>query len=102
MTGWTTQVEEPFAGEPKFWRAVALSTAALVTVFVAAVGSALVGAPAGLALFAVPVALLALSLTFARAASARTRQQFADRIAWRDAERRAVASALTGLVRRPR
>jgi hypothetical protein len=100
MSGWTTRVDEPFAGEPRFWRAVALATAALGTVVVAAAGSALIGGPVGLALFAVPAALLALSLTFARAASARTRVQFDNRVAWRDAERRAVASALRGLVDR--
>jgi hypothetical protein len=101
VSAWTAKVEDPFRSDPRFWRAVGLSVDALLTMFVAAALVAVFGAPAVVA-FIVPGALLVLAARDGRVSSAATRPMFDGRVAWRDAERRAVAAALPRAVVRPR
>jgi hypothetical protein len=97
---WSGEVDEPFRSDARFWRCVWLSLTALVAVVAAAVVTGVAGRW-GAALFAVPVLLLAFAARDARASSAATRPTFPTREEWRDAERRAVASALARGARRP-
>jgi hypothetical protein len=87
------EVAEPFRSDHRFWRSVAASVFALVTLLAAGVVSRLVGAW-GAAAFALPLLLLAAAARNARASTAATRPTFATRDEWRDAERQAVAAAL--------
>jgi hypothetical protein len=93
-------VVEPFRSDEAFWRSVAASLFALVTLLVAAVVTGLAGRPGAVA-FALPVLLLAVAAREARASTARTRPTFATSQEWREAERRAVAAALARGGRRP-
>lgn len=95
MTGWNSEVEEPFRGDPRFWRALGLSVDALLALVLAFVLNAFVGGLARLA-FVAPAALLLASAWVGRSSTGRTRLQFAGPREWRDAERRAVAAALPG------
>jgi hypothetical protein len=97
---WSGEVEEPFRSDAKFWRCVWLSLVALVALLAAAVVTGVAGRW-GAALFVVPVLLLAAAARDARASTAATRPTFATKDAWREAERRAVASALARGARRP-
>src|SRR6476659_3292642 len=96
----STEVAEPFRSDDRFWRSVAASVFALVTLLAAAVVTGLVGSWGALA-FALPVLLLAVAATNAKASTAATRPTFATRDEWRDAERQAVAAALVRAGRRP-
>lgn len=100
MTGWTAQVEAPFRDDASFWRAVGLSVTAFVSLVAVAIACAVVRSPQLWLAFVVPLGLLAASAAYGRAATERTRPDFSDRSEWRDAERRAVAAALRGLVMR--
>jgi hypothetical protein len=95
MTQWTPRVQDPFREDPEFWASVGRSTDALLALLVATVLVVVVSPWAAIA-FVVPAVLLVLSARDARSSSARTRQQFASRIEWRDAERQAVAAAIPG------
>ena len=100
MSAWTTKVGDPFRDDPRFWRAVGLSVDALLAMVLVVVLSAFFGTIALVSLV-LPVALLVVAAVDGRASTAQTRPAFADRVAWRDAERQAVAAALPGaLVRR--
>lgn len=94
------EVAEPFRSDAQFWRSVAASLFALVTLLLAAVLTGILGGWGALA-FAVPVLLLAAAARDAKASTARTRPTFASRQQWREAERRAVAAALVRAGRRP-
>src|SRR5438270_6351098 len=97
---WSGEVEEPFRSDARFWRCVVVSLVAFVTVVAAAVVTGVAGRW-GAALFVVPVVLLAAAARDARASTAATGPTFATKDAWREAERRAVASALARGARRP-
>ena len=100
MTAWTSDAPEPFAGNADFWRSVAASLDALLTFVVAAAVTVLVG-PDGAVTFAVPIALLMRAAVTGRRSEGQTRPTFADRNAWRLAERQAVGSVmLKALVRK--
>jgi hypothetical protein len=104
MSGWTSQVEAPFADDRQFWSSVGRSVDAFWTLVISTALVALFGAFAAIA-FVVPVALLVVGGWDARASSARSRPLFATREEWRAAERQAVAAAIPGaLIRylRPR
>ena len=101
MTAWTSDAPEPFAGNADFWRSVAASVDALVTFVVAAVVTILAG-PLGAVAFAVPVALLIRAAVTGRRSEGQTRPSFADRNAWRLAERQAVGRVLVKAVVRKR
>ena len=96
----SSDVAEPFRSDDQFWRSVAASLFALVTVLAAALVTGLVGRW-GVVAFAVPVLLLLIAAREARASTARTRPTFATAQEWREAERRAVAAALARGGRRP-
>jgi len=98
---WTTKVDEPFRTDARFWQAVGLSVDALLAMLAAGVLVALLG-PLATVAFVLPAVLLLLAARAGRASSAMTRAAFDGRIAWRDAERRAVAAALPGAVIRRR
>jgi len=89
----STDVAEPFRSDDRFWRSVASSLLALLTLLAAAVITGLAGRWAAVA-FIVPVLLVANAAREARASTARTRPTFATKEEWREAERRAVAAAL--------
>jgi MFS superfamily sulfate permease-like transporter len=100
VTTWTSDAPQPFAGNADFWRSVAASVDALLTFVVAAVVTVLVGL-IGAVTFAVPLALLVRAAVTGRRSEGQTRPTFADRNAWRLAERQAVGSVLAkALVRR--
>jgi hypothetical protein len=101
MGAWSTRVEDPFRSDHRFWRAVGLSVDALLAVAVVVVVAVFVGAIALVALV-VPAALLAIAAWQGTASTADSRPTFTGRVAWRDAERRAVAAALPGAFLRPR
>ena len=84
---------EPFAGNADFWRSVAASVDALLTFVVAAVVTVLAG-PLGAVAFAVPLVLLVRAAVTGRRSEGQTRPTFADRNAWRLAERQAVGRVL--------
>lgn len=101
MRAWTTSVDEPFRGDEQFWRSVAASMDALAALVVAVVVFALVGG-LSVVFFVAPVLLLVVAGVHGRASSAVTRPSYATRDEWRDAERRAVASAMRGALTRRR
>jgi hypothetical protein len=100
MSVWSSEVDEPFRSDERFWRSVAASLLALVAVPVAVTLTVLLG-PIAAAAFVVPALLLAVAGREARASTAASRPRFATRDEWRDAERRAVAAALARGARRP-
>jgi hypothetical protein len=91
-----TRVEEPFRSDGEFWRSLAASADAFITVIAAAaVCTVLVITGAGLwasVAFVVPAGFVIRAVTVARASSRHSQAAFDDRRAWRDAERTAVAS----------
>jgi hypothetical protein len=101
MTRWAQQVGEPFRSDDEFWRAIGLSVDAFLALVAAVILTLVVGGVAGVA-FVVPGVLLVAASVIARRSSARSREQFGDAAAWREAERRAVAAALPGAVTRRR
>ena len=88
-------VAEPFAGDDDFWMSARASMLALPALLGAIIVTLAAG-PAGAGSFAVPAGLLGLATVRGRRSQRRTRSAFADRPAWRDAERRAVGQVLTG------
>ena len=104
MKAWTSRVVAPFRDDPRFWTSVGRSADAFWTLAISAALVAALGRYA-IAAFCVPVVLLVVSGSNARASTARTRPLFPTREEWRAAERQAVAAAIPGaLVRhlRPR
>jgi hypothetical protein len=85
---------------------LAISADAVVTLAVAVVVAALLGALGerqwAILPFAVPAVLTALSVVTSSASSRRSRRAFPDADSWRDAERAAVATAFIHVLRRPR
>lgn len=103
---WAGEIAEPFRSDRQFWTGLAAAADALVALAAAAVAGAVL-AVAGLGSwaylpFALPMALIVRAGVISRASSRRSRTAFADREAWRDAERSAVASAFLRVLRRPR
>jgi hypothetical protein len=90
MTAWSSFAPEPFASNREFWRSVGASVDGLLMMLVAAFVVTAVG-PWGLLTFAAPVALLVRAGVTGRRSMRATRPLFADRRAWREAERQAVA-----------
>jgi hypothetical protein len=101
VTAWTSDAPQPFAGNADFWRSVGASVDALLTFVLAAAATVLAG-PIGAVAFAVPVALLVRAAVTGRRSEGQTRPTFADRNAWRLAERQAVGSVLPRAVVRKR
>jgi hypothetical protein len=100
MTAWSSVAPEPFASNSEFWRSVGSSVDGLLTMLVAAVVVTAVGSW-GLLTFAAPAALLVRAGVTGRRSARATRAQFADRRAWRLAEREAVAAVfLSALIRK--
>jgi hypothetical protein len=93
VTAWTSDAPEPFAGNADFWRSVGASVDALVTFVLAAVVTLLAG-PLGAIAFAVPLGLLLWAAVTGRRSEGQTQLTFADRDAWRLAERQAVGSVM--------
>lgn len=85
-------IEEPFASDRDFWTSVRTSGDALVTILIASALTAALGTWWALT-FLLPAALLTRAAVTGRASARRSRELFASRVEWRDAERRAVASA---------
>jgi hypothetical protein len=100
MSAWTNDVEEPFRADGGFWLAITLNLVALAAIVVVAVLNAIVDAPAARASVVIPLLLLLVAAAVSHAATQRTRPSFAGADEWRQAERRAVAAALKGVVRR--
>ena len=100
MSGWTDAVDEPFRADGGFWLAITLNLAALATIVVVAVVNAFVDSPIARASVVIPLLLLLTAAAVSHAATQRTRPLFAGADDWRQAERRAVAAALKGAVRR--
>ena len=90
---WKSGVAEPFASDRDFWRSIGASTDALVLLVFATVLVAIFGVAAAVA-FVAPLALLVRSGVLGRRSAERSRGQFADPRAWKQAEREAVASVL--------
>jgi hypothetical protein len=100
VTAWSTDAPEPFAGNAEFWRSVTASVDALLTLVLATVLAVLAG-PWGAVAFVVPAGLLIRAAVTGRRSEQVTRPQFADRRAWRLAERQAVGTVMgKALVRR--
>jgi hypothetical protein len=103
---WASRVSEPFRSDRDFWSSIAASADAVISLLAAiavAVVLALSGFRAWSALpFIVPAALAVRAAVVGRSSSRRSRTSFADRRAWRDAERDAVASAFGRALRRDR
>jgi hypothetical protein len=103
---WAEDVAEPFRSDHEFWASLAASADALVSLVAAiAVGVVLALSGAGawsLLPFTIPAGLAVRAAVIGRSSSRRNRDAFADRRAWRDAERTAVATAFLRVVRRPR
>jgi hypothetical protein len=95
-----SQVAEPFAGDDDFWVSTRASLAVFPTLVLTGV-AILVAGPVGYVACALPLGLTALAAQRGRRSSRRSRSEFPDRIAWRDAERHAVGAVLIG-ARRPR
>jgi hypothetical protein len=94
------QVAEPFAGDDDFWVSARASLAVLPAAVLAGIAILLAGRY-GVAALALPLGLAVLAAQRGRRSSRRTRPEFADRIAWRDAERQAIGAVLIG-AQRPR
>jgi hypothetical protein len=103
---WTGKIAEPFRSDRDFWSSLAASTDALIALAAAAAGAvvlAVTGAGVWSLLPFLAPALLALrAALIGRTSSKRSQAAFADRRAWRDAERAAVATAFFRVLRRPR
>jgi hypothetical protein len=103
---WSQQIAEPFRSDREFWNGLAASADAVIAL-VAAAAVAVVLALTGHALwaltpFAVPGVLAVRAGFISRSSSRRSRDQFAERQDWRDAERTAVASAFGKALSRTR
>jgi acyl dehydratase len=101
---WTHRIDEPFRSDGEFWAGLAASADALVALLLAA-GAAIALALLGHALWALapfvpPAALTVRASVISTRSSRRSQTAFADKRAWRDAERGAVASAFGGVLRR--
>jgi hypothetical protein len=103
---WTRNVAEPFRSNGEFWSGLAASADALASLLVAAIAAValvLSGEPAwSVVPFAIPTVLVIRAGVLSRSSSRHTREAFADRHAWRAAERHAVATAFAKVLRRPR
>jgi hypothetical protein len=103
---WTGRVAEPFRSDGDFWSSLAASADALISLAVAiAIAVVLVFTGAGvwaIVPFVVPALLAVRAALIGRSSSKRSQTVFADRRAWRDAERAAVATAFFRVLRRPR
>jgi hypothetical protein len=103
---WASEVAEPFRSDRDFWRSVAASADALITVVAAAVVAVALALAheTGWALlpFAFPAALMVRAGLVSRGSSRRNQGAFADRRTWRDAERAAVAAVFFKVLRRHR
>lgn len=103
---WASNIAEPFRSDRDFWKSLAASADALVSLAAAAAVAivlVLSGERAWSFLpFVVPAVLAARAALIAKASSRRSQAAFADRRAWRDAERTAVASGFFGALRRRR
>jgi hypothetical protein len=103
---WTRNVAEPFRSNGEFWSSLAASADALTSLLIAAITAValvLSGEPAwSFVPFAVPTVLVIRAGLLSRSSSRHTREAFADRPAWRAAERHAVAIAFVKVLRRPR
>jgi hypothetical protein len=103
---WTARIAEPFRSYREFWTSLAASADAVVALAVAvlaAVGLVLAGDTVWSAVpFAAPAGLAIRAAVIGRSSSRRSQASFADRQAWRDAERGAVAAAFGPTLRRPR
>jgi hypothetical protein len=103
---WASTVSEPFRSDRDFWASLAASADALISLAAAIAVSvvlALNGAEGWALLpFVVPAALAGRAALIGRASSRRSQAAFADRRAWRDAERTAVATGFFGALRRHR
>ncbi len=93
MTAWSSNAPEPFAGNGEFWRSVAASVDALLALIAATLIVVFAGAWGALA-FAIPIGLLVYAAITGRRSEHETMPQFADRAAWRLAERQAVGAVL--------
>jgi hypothetical protein len=93
--GPTDRVGEPFASDPAFWSSLAASADAAISLAVAVVaGVALALAGFGwwaVTPFVLTAGFVARAALISRRVSRANRMHFADRVAWRNAERRAVA-----------
>jgi hypothetical protein len=103
---WASTVSEPFRSDRDFWASLAASADALLSLAAAiavAVVLALNGAQGWALLpFIVPAVLAGRAALSARTSARRSQAAFADRRAWRDAERTAVATGFFGALRRRR
>jgi hypothetical protein len=103
---WTSKVAEPFRSDHGFWTSLAASADALVSLaaaIVVAVILVITGERAWSVLpFVVPAALAARAVVISRSSSRRSQAAFADRRAWRDAERMAVAASFGQVLLRRR
>jgi hypothetical protein len=103
---WTNTVAEPFRSDAEFWTGLAASADALVSLAGAiaiAVVLVLIGErPWALLPFIAPTGLAVRAAVISRSSSQRNRATFADRKAWRNAERSAVATAFSRVLRRSR
>jgi len=103
---WTGHVAEPFRSDRGFWSSLAASADALI-VLAAAIAVAIVLMISGVGAwsllpFVAPTLLAVRAALIGRASSKRSQTEFADRRAWRDAERAAVATAFFRVLCRPR
>lgn len=101
MSAFVSSVEEPFRSDPDFAASVAASADGLLGLLLAAALAGLFGAVGAVA-FVLPAALLVRAGVSGRRSARRSRGAFADRRAWRDAERQAVAAVFGRAVVRRR
>lgn len=108
---WTSReladtIAEPFRSDGQFWSSLAASADALASLAIAtavAVILGLTGQHIWVAVpFLVPVVLTIRAGVVSASSSRRSRAAFADRRAWRDAERAAVAAVFLKVLRRRR
>jgi hypothetical protein len=103
---WTSRVSEPFRSDRAFWISLAASADALLSLAVA-IAAAVVLVATGergwsFVPFVVPAALAVRAAVLSHSSSRHSQQAFADRRAWRDAERSAVAASFGSVLRRRR
>lgn len=103
---WTSRVAEPFRSDRGFWISLAASADALLSLAVA-IAVAVILVVTGehewsFVPFVVPAGLAIRAAALSRSSSRRSQEAFADRRAWRDAERNAVAASFGSVLRRRR
>lgn len=103
---WADDVAEPFRSDRQFWSGLAAGADAMVTLTAAIAISVLLALTGhrlwAVAPFAVPVTLALRASIVSAASSRRSRQAFADRKQWQEAERKAVTTAFAKVLNRPR